>query len=108
LTVTNGTPSTVAQGSVITYVESTTGCNATSGNLTATTTRKSITIPSIPSITVSTSGTGNVVTNISASGHTITQSLGSVTDEKVRLVSPGTATRAFVMQGDSQTGYLTS
>lgn len=43
LTVTNGN-ATAADGT-ITFVESVTGCSATSGNLTATTTRKTITIP---------------------------------------------------------------
>ena len=44
LTVTNGTASAVS-GDTITYVESVTGCSATSGNLTATTTRKTATVP---------------------------------------------------------------
>ena len=45
LSFTNGNASSVSQGTEITYVESVAGCNATSGNLTATTTRKKITIP---------------------------------------------------------------
>ena len=44
LTVTNGTAS-AASGDTITYVESVTGCSATNGNLTATTTRKTATVP---------------------------------------------------------------
>lgn len=50
LTLTNGTATAVNQGTEITYVESVAGCTATSGDLTASTTRKKITVPAIPSV----------------------------------------------------------
>ena len=44
LTVTNNTASAITSATTLTFVESVSGCSATSGNLTATTTRKKIVI----------------------------------------------------------------
>jgi hypothetical protein len=57
LTITDGTASLITSGGTITFVESTNGCSATSGNLTATTTRKKILI-----------GSGSNLVGINSSG----------------------------------------
>lgn len=72
INVSNGT-ATAAGSQTITYVESVaSGGTATSGNPQITTTRKTVTIPTIPDLTTgTTTGSGNVVTDIAVSGHQI-------------------------------------
>lgn len=57
LTITDGTASLITSAGTITFVESTNGCSATSGDLTATTTRKKILI-----------GSGSNLVGINSSG----------------------------------------
>ena len=69
------------------------------------------TIPSIPSISISTSGSGNVVTGISATGHTITVTKGTISsvDTKNTTGTSNSNNKLYLVGGISQssTGIVT-
>ena len=74
LTVTNGTATQLNQGDTVTFVESVAGCTATTGDLTATTTRKTFTIPTVNNASLELKSA-----NADASGTPIASSVTTVT-----------------------------
>ena len=94
LTASNGTATAVNQGTEITYVESLTGTNtATSGDLTVSTTRKKVTIPT-------------AVTESTVSGWGFTKNAGTLTGVKVNgsnaTVTSGVADIGTVITSETQ------